>query len=42
MSHNTKDGITKKVIVFWDSIIRGIKNGYTKFKSFPGCNGKEM
>ena len=51
MSHNTKNGITKKVIVFWDSIIRGIrvrdfdqqvKNGYAKFKSFPGCNSKEM
>ena len=51
MSHNTKNGITKKVIVFWDSIIRGmrvkdfhqqVKNGYTKFKSFPGCNSKEM
>ena len=45
MSRNTKNGITKKVIVFEDSIIRGIrardfhqqvKNGYAKFKSFPG------
>ena len=51
MSRKTKNGITKKVIVFGDSIIRGIrvrdfnqqvKNGYAKFKSFPGCNSKEM
>ena len=49
--HNTKNGITKKVIVFGNSIIRGIrvrdfnqqvKNGYTKFKSFSDCNSKEM
>ena len=41
-------GITKKVTVFGDTIIRGIrvrdfdqqvniKNGYEKFKYFPGC-----
>ena len=51
ISHNTKNGITKKVIVFGDSIIRGIrvrdfnqqvKNGSPKFKSFPGCNSEEM
>ena len=51
MSRKTKNGFTKKVIVFGDSIIRGIrvrefnqqvKNGYAKFKSFPGCNSKEM
>ena len=51
MSRKTKNGITKKVIVSGDSIIRGIKvrdfnqqvkNGYAKFKSFPGCNSKEM
>ena len=51
MSLNTKNGITKKVIVLGDSIIRGIrvrdfnqqvKNGYDKFKSSPGCNSKEM
>ena len=51
MSRKTKNGITRKVIVFGDSIIRGVrvrdftqqvKNGYTKLKSFPGCNGKEM
>ena len=51
MSRNTKNGIIKKVIVFGDSIIRGIrvrdfhqqvKNGYAKFKSFPGWNSKEM
>ena len=52
MPRNTKNGITKKMI-FWggDSIIRGIrvrdfnqqvKNGYAKFKTFPGCNSKEM
>ena len=44
-----KNGITKKV--FGNSIIRGIrvrdfnqqvKNDYTKFKSFPGCNSKEI
>ena len=49
MSRKTKNGITKKVIVFGYSIIRGIrvrefnqqvKNGYAKFKSFPGCNSK--
>ena len=47
MSRKTKKGITKKVIVFGDSIIRGIrvrdfnqqvKNGYAESKSFPGCN----
>ena len=51
MSCNTKNGIFKKVIVLGNSIIRGIrvrdfnqqvKNGYAKFKSFPGCNSKEM
>ena len=51
MSRNTKNSITKKVIVFGDSIIPGIrvrdfnqqvKNVYAKFKSFPGCNSKEM
>ena len=51
MSRNTKNGISKKVIVFEDSIIRGIrtrnlnqqvKNGYAKFNFFPGCNSKEM
>ena len=51
MSRKTKNGITKKVIVFGDSIIRGIrlrefnqqvKNGYAKFKSFPGCNSQKM
>ena len=51
MSRNTKNVITKKMIVFGDSIIRGIrvrdfnqqaKNGYAKFKYFPGCNSKEM
>ena len=51
MSCNTKNGIFKKVIVLGNSIIRGIrvrdfnqqvKNGYVKFKSFPGCNSKEM
>ena len=51
MSRKTKNGIAKKVIVFEDRIIRGIrvrefnqqvKNGYAKFKSFPGCNSKEM
>ena len=52
MPRNTKNGITKKMISFWgDSIIRGIrvrdfnqqvKNGYAKFKTFPGCNSKEM
>ena len=51
MSRKTKNGIIQKVIVFGDSIIRGIrvrefnqqvKNGYAKFKSFPGCNSKEM
>ena len=45
MSRKTKNGIIQKVIVFGDSIIRGIrvrefnqqvKNGYAKFKSFPG------
>ena len=49
MSRKTKNGITKKVIVFGYSIIRGIrvrefnqqvKNGYAKFKYFPGCNSK--
>ena len=44
-----KNGITKKV--FGNSIIRGIrvrdftqqvKNDYAKFKSFPGCNSKEI
>ena len=47
----TKTGITKKVIVLGDNIIRGIrvrdfnqrvKNGYGKFKSFPGYNSKKM
>ena len=47
MSRKTKNGMTKKVIAFRDSIIRGIrvrdfnqqvKNGYAKFKPFPGCN----
>ena len=51
MSRNTKSGITKKMIVFGDSIIQRLrvgdfnqqaKNGYAKFKSFPGCNSKEM
>ena len=51
MSSKIKNGITKKVIVFRDSIIRGIrvrdfnqqvKNGYAKFKCFPGCNSKEI
>ena len=51
MSRKTKNGITRKVTVFGNSIIRGervrdftqqVKNGYTKFKSFSGCNGKEM
>ena len=51
MSYNTKNGITKKEIVFGDSINRGmrvrdfnqqVKNGYVKFKSFPGCNSKEI
>ena len=51
MSRKTKNSITKKVIVFGDSIIRGVrvrefnqqvKNGYAKFRSFPGCNSKEM
>ena len=51
MSSKIKNGITKKVIVFRDSIIRGIrvrdfnqqvKNGYAKFKSFPGGNSKEI
>ena len=52
MPRNTKNGITKKMIFFGgDSIIRGIrvrvfnqqvKNGYAKFKTFPGCNSKEM
>ena len=46
-----KDRITKKVIVFGNSIIPGIrvrdfnqqvKNGYAKFKSVPNRNGKEM
>ena len=45
-----KDRITKKVIVFGNSIIPGIrvrdfnqqvKNGYAKFKSVPDRNGKE-
>ena len=51
MARKTKNGITKKVIVLADSIIRGIrvrdfnqqvKNGYAKFKCFPGCNSKEI
>ena len=51
MSRKTNNGNIKKVIVFGDSIIQGIrvkkfnqqvKNGYAKFKSFPGCNSKEM
>ena len=49
MSRNTKNDITKKVIVFGDSIIRGIRvmdfNQLVRnanFKSFPGCNSKEM
>ena len=51
MSRKTKNDITKKVIVLGDSIIREIrlkdfnqqvKNGYGKFRSFPGCNSKEM
>ena len=52
MPRNTKNGITKKMIFLrGDSIIRGIrvrdfnqqvKNGYAKFKTFPGCNSKEM
>ena len=51
MSRKTKKGFTKKGIVFGDSIIRGIrvrefnqqvKNGYAKFKSFPGCNSNEI
>ena len=51
MSRKIKNGITKKVIVFGDSIIRGIrvrdfnqqvKNGYAKFRSFADCNSKEM
>ena len=51
MSCNAKNGITKKVIVFGDSIIRQIKvrdlnqqvkNGNAKFKSSPGYNSKEM
>ena len=51
MSHKTKNGVTKKVIVLGDSIFRGkrvrefnqqVKNGYAKSKSFPGCNNKEM
>ena len=51
MSRNTKNGITKEVIFWGDSIFRGIrvrdfyqqvKNGYAKFKSFRGCNSKEM
>ena len=51
MSRKTNNGNIKKVIVFGDSIIQGlrvrkfnqqVKNGYAKFKSFPGCNSKEM
>ena len=51
MSRNTKNGITKKVIVLGHSVIRGIrvrdfnqqvKNDYAKFKSFLGCNSKEI
>ena len=51
MSLKTKNGINKKVIVFGDSIIRGlrvrefnqqVKNSYAKFKFFPGCHSKEM
>ena len=51
ISRKTKNCITKKVIVLGDSIIREIrlkdfnqqvKNGYAKFRSFPGCNSKEM
>ena len=51
MSLKTKNGITKKVIAFGDNIIRGlrvrefneqVKNSYAKFRSFPGCNSKEM
>ena len=51
MSRKTKNGITKKVNVFGDSIIQGIRvrefnqqvqNGYAKSKFFPGCNSKEM
>ena len=51
MSRKTNNGNNKKVIVLGDSIIQGIrvrkfnqqvKNGHTKFKSFPGCNSKEM
>ena len=51
MSRKTKNDITKKVIVFGDSIIWGmrvrdfnqqVKNGYAKFKSFPGGNSKEI
>ena len=50
MSRNTINGVSKKVIVFEYSIIRGIrarnfnqqvKNGYAKFKFFPGCNSKK-
>ena len=50
VSRKTKNGITKNVIVFGDSILRGIrardfnqqvKNGCAKFDSFPGCNSKE-
>ena len=51
MSLKTKNGINKKVIAFGDNIIRGlrvrefneqVKNSYAKFRSFPGCNSKEM
>ena len=51
MSRKTKNGINKKVVIFGDSIIRGIrvrgfnqqvKNGYARLKSFPSCNSKEM
>ena len=51
MSRKTNNGNNKKVIVLGDCIIQGIrvrkfnqqvKNSHTKFKSFPGCNSKEV
>ena len=51
ISRQTKNSIAKKMIVLGGSIIRGIrvrdfnqqvKNGYAKFKSFPGGNSKEI
>ena len=50
-SHNTKNGTTKQVIIFRDSIIPGkrimdfnkhINNGFANFKVFSGCDSKEM